>query len=113
MTAVLIIIVTILLCIYTLVMAVSGRGTQTISWTIRDWAVENPFVPFALGALMGHWLAPAFPTPSWGPFSLAVTGAGLMAGAMARPPRMDLRVVVLVLVVGFAAGGLLWSQPAP
>ena len=112
-TSWLIILTTVALSLYTLGMSLNTRDGDTISETIRRWAASHPFVPFALGSLCGHWLAPAVASPSWGLFSLAGCGAGLLAGSLARPLRLSMWQAMCVFAAGIIAGGLLWSQPTP
>lgn len=108
-----IVIVTVLMSAYTLAMSVNARAGDTISETIRLWAASHPFVPWALGSLCGHWLAPAVESPAWGLFVLAAVGAGMQAGSMARPVDVPQWAALCVFAAGIVAGALLWSLPAP
>lgn len=105
--------VTVLVSAWTYWHAHTGRGDLTVSATIRRWSSAHPSVPYALGVLCGHWLAPAYASPRWGGYALAAAGAGLFAGAIARPARLSMWQVLGVFVGGVVAGGLLWSQPVP
>lgn len=41
------------------VIAYLSTENATFSVVITDWSYYTPWMPFALGFLMGHWFAPA------------------------------------------------------
>jgi hypothetical protein len=105
--------VTALVSAWTYWHAHTDRYPLTVSATIRRWAASHPVVAYALGVLCGHWLAPAVTSPEWGGYALLACGAGMLAGAIARPTTLRMWQVSAVFVGGLIAGGVLWSQPVP
>lgn len=94
-----------------------ARPLGTISMVMKDLGWRFVSIPFAWGALGGHfWMdGPSF----WEPQSHALLGFLIgaaviadLANARARWPRW-LTHPMLWLVLGIAAGALLWPQGAP
>lgn len=89
---------------------------SSYSEQIRAASAQHLELPFATGAIGGHWFGPALGMPDWTPLVLiAVAGILSLLGwfhvwpeaSKARPawPRMT-----AALLAGTFAGGLLWSQ---
>lgn len=57
MTGIVIIAVTILVLVWDLYLYFDKTEGNTISQTVVKWSGKHPFVPFALGVLMGHFFA--------------------------------------------------------
>lgn len=55
MTGTVIIVVTVLVLIWDAYLALDGKPGNTITQTVIAWSKRYPFVPFALGFLMGHF----------------------------------------------------------
>jgi hypothetical protein len=92
-------------------------GQRTESDQLAKWGQASTAIPYLFGFLMGHWFVnvriPLVSAWGYGAGELILLSAWDVGWALLKCPRVWYRWAPIYLVLGMAAGALVWGQADP